>query len=161
MKKIEKILKYFPETSLPVVVSEDYLHVYEEENVPLPLAFIQEIMVEWEKEIDEFTEFVACFSLPKEEKFHTVVYWRGSLLRYDFIMVTLDLNGNMISKKSIANTIYERKVIKKSVASIEPDLIIHIMAGQAQEWDDYDASTSRDFTMEILPSGEIIFSMDE
>ncbi len=160
MSKLDKILHYFPETELPIIVSEDYLSDYETNADPFPQMFIDEVLLEWEKDADEFTEFIPCFRLPKEEKFNTVVYWKGALLRYDFIMVTLDKNGELINKKSIASTIVNDNVIKKSVASIEPDLIINIIAGQTLDGEEYDASMSKAFAMEILPTGEIIFALD-
>ena len=160
MSKLEKILHYFPETELPVLISEDHLTEYEVNADPFPQYFIDEILLDWEKEADEFTEFIPCFRLPAEEKFNTVVYWKGALLRYDFILVTLDKNGELINKKSIASTIVNDNVIKKSVASIEMDLIINIIAGQTTDGSEYDASMSKAFAMEILASGEIIFAMD-
>jgi|JI10StandDraft_1071094.scaffolds.fasta_scaffold30777_3 hypothetical protein len=160
MSKLDKILHYFPETELPIIVSEDYLSDYETNADPFPQVFIDEVLLEWEKDADEFTEFIPCFRLPKEEKFNTVVYWKGALLRYDFIMATLDKNGELINKKSIASTIVNDNVIKKSVASIEPDLIINIIAGQTLDGEEYDASMSKAFAMEVLPTGEIIFALD-
>ena len=160
MSKLEKILHYFPETELPVLISEDHLSEFEINSDPFPQVFIDEVLLEWEKEADEFTEFIPCSRLPKEEKFNTIVYWKGALLRYDFVLVTLDKNGEMINKKSIASTIVNDNVIKKSVASIEPDLIINIIAGQTLDGEEYDASMSKAFAMEILPTGEIIFAMD-
>jgi len=145
---------------LPIIVSDDYLSEYESNADPFPQVFIDEVLLDWEKEADEFTEFIPCFRLPKEEKFNSVVYWKGALLRYDFILVTLDKNGDLINKKSIASTIVNDNVIKKSVASIEPDLIINIIAGQTLDGEEYDASMSKAFAMEILPSGEIIFALD-
>ncbi len=160
MSKLDKILHYFPEIELPTIVSDDYLSEYESNVDPFPQVFIDEVLLDWEKEADEFTEFIPCFRLPKEEKFNSVVYWKGALLRYDFILVTLDKNGDLINKKSIASTIVNDNVIKKSVASIEPDLIINIIAGQTLDGEEYDASMSKAFAMEILPSGEIIFALD-
>lgn len=160
MSKLDKILHYFPETELPVLISEDHLSEFEINSEPFPQVFIDEVLLDWEKDADEFTEFIPCFRLPKEEKFNAVVYWKGALLRYDFVMVTLDKNGELINKKSIASTIVHDNVIKKSVASIEPDLIINIIAGQTLDGEEYDASMSKAFAMEILPTGEIIFAMD-
>jgi hypothetical protein len=160
MSKLEKILHYFPETELPVLISDDHLSEFEINSDPFPQVFIDEVLLDWEKDADEFTEFIPCFRLPKEEKFNAVVYWKGALLRYDFVMVTLDKNGELINKKSLASTIVHDNVIKKSVASIEPDLIINIIAGQTLDGDEYDASMSKAFAMEILPTGEIIFAMD-
>ncbi len=160
MSKLERILHYFAETELPVMVSEDYLQDYERDNDPFPQSFIDEVIIEWEKEIDEFTEFIPCFRIPAQENFNTVVYWRGGLLKYDFILVTLDKKGQMINRKSISNTIVTGNVIKKSVASIETDLIINIIAGQSLDGAEYDAGESKAFSMEILPHGEIIFNME-
>ncbi|MBP6234967.1 MAG: hypothetical protein KA270_00210 [Saprospiraceae bacterium] len=160
MSKLEKILHYFPETELPVLISEDHLSEFEINSDPFPQVFIDEVLLDWEKDADEFTEFIPCFRLPKEEKFNAVVYWKGALLKYDFVLVTLDKNGELINKKSIASTIVNDNVIKKSVASIEPDLIINIVAGQTLDGEEYDASMSKAFAMEILPTGEIIFAMD-
>ena len=160
MSKLEKILHYFPETELPVLISEDHLSEFEINSDPFPQVFIDEVLLEWEKDADEFTEFIPCFRLPKEEKFNAIVYWKGALLRYDFVLVTLDKNRELINKKSIASTIVNDNVIKKSVASIEPDLIINIIAGQTLDGEEYDASMSKAFAMEILPTGEIIFAMD-
>lgn len=160
MEKLERILHYFSETSLPVMVSEDYMDEYESQNSPFPQIFIDEVISEWEGEMDEFTEFFPCFKLPPQDKFYAVVYWKGGLLRYDFVLVTLDKNGHLINRKSIANTLVENHVIKKSIASIEPDLIINIIAGQTMDGEEYDASLSRSFSMEILPDGHIIFNME-
>lgn len=160
MSKLDKILHYFPETELPVLISEDHLSEFEINSEPFPQVFIDEVLLDWEKDADEFTEFIPCFRLPQEEKFNAVIYWKGALLRYDFVMVTLDKNGELINKKSIASTIVNDNVIKKSVASIEPDLIINIIAGQTLDGEEYDASMSKAFAMEILPTGEIIFAMD-
>lgn len=160
MEKLERILHYFPETQLPVIISEDHLSEYEHNADTFPQSFIDEVIMTWEKDVDEFTEFIPCFQLPKEEKFNAVVYWKGGLLKYDFVLVTLDKKGDLISRKSIASTVVTDNTIKKSVASIEPDLIINIIAGQTEDGDEYDATRSKAFAMEILPSGEIIFNLD-
>jgi hypothetical protein len=160
MSKLERILHYFPATELPVLISDDHLCDFEAGSDPFPQSFIDEILLEWEKEADEFTEFIPCFKLPSEEKFDAVVYWKGSLLRYDFMLITLNKAGDVINKKSIASTIVNDNIIKKSVATIEPDLIINIIAGQTEDGAEYDASRSKSYSMEILPSGEVIFALD-
>jgi len=160
MSKLERILHYLPETALPVLLSEEQLELFEAANQPFPQVFVEEIIPEWESEIDDFTEFSPCFRLPAQEKFHAVIYWKAGLLRYDFILATLDKNGTLIGKKSIASTVVQDEVIRKSVASIEPDLVIHIIAGQSVDGEEYDASLSKAFSMEILPDGQIIFHFE-
>lgn len=161
MSKLERILHYFPEEALPVLVSEDYLSAFEASENPFPQAFVDEILTEWEGEIDDVTEFSPCFRLPAQDHFRAVVYWRASLMRYDFILVTLDKNGTLLAKKSIASTIVHQAAIQKSVASIEPDLLIHIIAGQSVDGTDYDASLSKAFTMEVMADGQIYFHTDQ
>jgi hypothetical protein len=72
--------------------------------------------------------------------------------------VTLNKLGDVISRKSIASTIVHGQTIKKSIASIDPDYIITIIAGHSEGGEDYDAEQSQSYSMEILPTGEIIFS---
>jgi len=161
MQDVERILHYFPEIELPVMVSEDYLADYESATFPFPQAFIDEVIIAWEKEQDEFTEFMPCFRLPAQEKYVALVYWKASLLSYDFILLTLSKKGELISKKVIASTVVRDNHISKSVASIDPDMIISIMAGQSRADSEYDATASKAYSMEILPSGEIIFNGEE
>jgi hypothetical protein len=161
MEKLEQIIHYFPEIDLPIMISEDHLSSFEANCDPFPAAFIADFIMEWEKEADEYTEFIPCFRIPKEPKFDAIVYWKGGLLKYEFILVTLNKQGELISKRSIASTVITGNVIKKSVASIEPDLIINIIAGQTLDGEEYDASMSKSFAMEILPSGEIIFNLGD
>lgn len=161
MSRLEKILHYFPEVSLPVMVSEEHLSEFEAMSDPFPQSFVEEVLYEWEPEADEMTEFIPCFRLPKEEKFDAVVYWRGSLLRYDFILVTLDKSGQVIGRKVIAGTIVREGVISRSVASIEPDLTINIVAGQVASDEEYDGTLSKIYSMEVLAGGEIIFTGEE
>ncbi len=160
MNKVERILQYFPEKELPVFISDEHISIYETENETFPKAFVDEIILEWENAIDEFTEFIPCFRLPKEENFNAILYWKGGLLKYEFILATIDKNGGLISKKSIANTIVNGNIISRSVASIESDLIINIIAGQTIVGFEYDPTMSKAFTMEILHSGQIIFTLD-
>lgn len=154
---IERILNYFPPIHLPVLISEERLDTLSTDGNPLPAVFIDEVMLLWEQDIDEATEFIPCFSLPPQDNYYAIVYWKGSFLRYDFILITLDKDAKVINKKSIASTIIESSSVKKSIASIEEDLIINIIAGQSIDGEDYDPSMSRSFSMEILNSGEIIF----
>jgi hypothetical protein len=160
MSQLERILHYFPETELPVIVSDEHLSSFEASASPFPQAFVDEIVSVWEGEADDFTEFIPCFRLPGQEKFDAIVFWKGSLLRYDFVLATLDKNGNIIGKKAIASTIVQDALIRKSIASIEPDLTIHIIAGQTVDGTEYEASLSKAFSMEILPDGQIIFHLE-
>lgn len=162
---IESLLEYFPEVELPVTVSEDSIMTFDAHNDVLPKAIIEEYIIPWEKgmEIDEYTEFVPCFQLPdSSDDYHGIVYWKGGLLRYEFLLITLNKKtGELITRKSIAGTIAEGEKLKKSVAHIDEDFIIHIMAGVGVDGEDYNPENSQAFNMEIMSTGDVVFSLGD
>jgi len=108
------------------------------------------------------TEYIACNQIPDTEKFHAVVYWRAKLLEYDYILATYDKNGVLINKKVIAGVRSDGKVVKRSIATIDEDWIIHVVAGEKDEKDDlYDPALSQSMTLELMASGDIIFGLQD
>ncbi len=163
MNKVDfkSYITYFPEVDLPVTLSDEKVMTFSSENKALPAGFISEFIEPIEKEIDEMTEFIPCLKIPNTENFTALVYWKGSLMKYEFILVTYNKRNRVISRKSIASVIVEGELVKKSVASIDEDLIISIIAGENQKADEaYDPKNSKAFSMEILGDGEVIFSVD-
>ena len=72
------------------------------------------------------------------------------------------LTGELIERKVIASTLVDGDIIKKSVATIDPDWIIHIVAGANKaESIEYNADQSQAFNMELLSDGQIIFNLEE
>jgi hypothetical protein len=159
---LDKILHYFPQTDLPLLLSDDHISEIESTVQQLPQSFVEEFLMTWEGGFDdEMTEFIPVGSLPPlENQIFPIVYYKASLLKYEFILATFDKNGNLINRKSIASTIVEGENIKRSIASIETDYIIHIMAGQTKVRNDYEAHMSKSFSMEVLSDGQIIFHED-
>jgi len=156
-----ELLAFFPEVDLPIIFSEETVQVFSQENNPLPNAMIQTLFVEWEGELDEFTEYIPCALIDSNEDYHAMVYWKGGLLKYEFVLVTIDTRSEvakLISRKVISSTVTEGQFIKKSVASIDSDFIIHVMAGANTIDGDYNANQSQAFTMEIQTTGDIMFS---
>lgn len=153
------LLSFFPELELPTSFSEEHIIIFSKENKPLPPEIIEGFISKWETKDSEYTEFIPCGMIESNNDYTALVYWKGDLLKYEYIIVTLDPRGNLITKKTIASTIAEGSVIKKSVAYIDEDLIIHIVAGANEADTDYDADQSKAFSMEILPTGDIIFSL--
>ncbi len=157
-ESIEDFVSYFPEIELPIQLSEELIPIFSEKNKALSQDAIERYLLQWEQEVTEFTEFVPCFSLPGTEGFSALVYWRAELLNYQFILITIDKKGDLIERKAIASTLIDQELVKKSMALINEDLIIQIVAGVNQESEtDYDASHSQAFSMEILPTGKIHF----
>ena len=134
----KEFLSFFPVVDLPITLSEDMVEIFSKNNKVLPSSAIAEFISKWEPEIDEYVEFIPCIQLPAEEEFIGLVYWKGGLMQYEYIIVTLTKKGELISRKSISSTIVEGDAIKKSVAHIDEDLIINIMAGaMASDWNQF------------------------
>lgn len=159
-KNFPEFLKFFPEIELPVTITEESILEFNKFNKALPTQLIEEFIIPIETEIDEYTEFVPCLQL-KGDEFYAILYWRGMLLSYEYILVTFDKKGNHISRKIVSGTKVENENLIKSVCMIDEDHIIHIMVGGQKKEDEYDAQNSRAMNMEILASGDIIFSLQD
>lgn len=161
--QLEDLLGFFPKVELPIEITEDLVMTAETVNKVFPTEIIEEFIVKWEggEDFDEFTEFVPILRIQDAEEFFALVYWKGGLMKYEYILVTLDKLGNFIARKPIASTLSDGKTVKKSVSKIDEDMIIHIMAGENMVNGKYDPSRSQAFNMEILFSGDIIFSLGE
>lgn len=161
--QLEDLLDFFPEVELPLEITDDLVITADSVNKVLPAVIIEQFIVKWEvsEEFDEFTEFVPILRIREAEDFYALVYWKGGLMKYEYILVTLDKNGNLITRRPIASTISDGKTVKKSVSKIDEDMIIHIMAGENDVNGKYDPSRSQAFNMEILHSGDIIFSLGD
>lgn len=161
--RLEDLLSFFPEVELPIEFTDDLVMTADSVNKVLPAAIIEAFIVKWEgnEAFDEFTEFVPILRIRDAEEFHALVYWKGGLMKYEYILVTLDKQGNFITRRPIASTISDGVTVKKSVSKIDEDMIIHIMAGENLADGKYDPSRSQAFNMEILHSGDIIFSLGD
>ena len=156
-------LDYFPSVELPINLTDETLMVFSKENKALPVPLLQEFVLKYDSgEADEFTEIVPCFQIPNTENFQSVVYWKAQLLTYEFHIVSFDLNGEFITGKVIGGTISNGKTIIKTVATIDEDWVIHIVSGEDNVRDpDYDPENSKAYSMELLSTGDIIFSLSD
>ena len=161
--QLEDLLGFFPEVELPIEITDDLVMTAESVNKVLPAAIIEKYIVKWEggESFDEFTEFVPILRIKEAEEFHALVYWKGSLMKYEYILVTLEKDGSFITRKPIGSTLSDGNMVRKSVSKIDEDMIIHIMAGENEVNSKYDPSKSQAFNMEILHSGDVIFSLGE
>jgi hypothetical protein len=162
MSDLESFLSYFPEIVPPITLTEDSIDHINATNDPLPFYLVNKFIESWEvidESESEFIEYVPCLKLPKLNKFHSLIYWKAGLLKYDFILANIDETGQLIQRKTLCGTIVENELIKKSVANIDEDYIIHIVAGAHKTTEiGYDASYSQTFSMEIMANGEIVVS---
>ena len=157
-------LEAFPDIDLPVTLTEDSAVAFSRENGTLSTHLIEQfvLLIEQEARVDELTEFVPCLKIPHTNEFFAVIYWRAELMSYQYVLATFLKNGELIDRRVIAGTYSDGEVLLQSVATIEEDWIIYVVSGKKKaNATAYDASTSTSFSLEILPTGEIIRSEDE
>lgn len=159
--KIEDFYTFFEEIAPPIIITEETIDKLKEYTKPLPVVMMDEFITRWEGELDEYTEIVPCFALPQAQEYKALVYWKASLLRYEYIIITLDKSDTLIERKTICGTVVDGDIIKKSVAKIDEDLIIYIQAGASYSDSDFNPESSQSYNIEILESGEMLFHIDE
>ena len=154
----EQFLALFPVLPLPITLTEELAIEFSKENDVLPAAAIEQFILPMEPDADELTEFVPCFRIPKTEHFHALVYWKAGLLRYEFVLLTFTHKGVLIDYRSLAGTFAEGNTVTQSVATIDEDWVVTIVAGQApaERGALYDASGSKTIILEVAPNGAII-----
>lgn len=158
-----KFLSFFPEVELPVILTEEAHHEFSKVNDALPQQAIEQFILPHEDLVyDEYTEYIPCFKIPKTHDFHAVVYFKASLLIYEYYLATYNKKGETIAKEKISGMVQHGEEITRAVATIEDDWIINIVEGSVPvEGTDYQPTDSKAYAMELLADGQIIFSVNE
>ena len=163
MKKNEKVdfahfLERFPEVELPITLGEDAHLEFSRENDPLAQSMITQFILPMEDGTpDELTEYIACFAIPETHAFHAVVYWRGALLDYQYVLITFTPKGEPIDKAVIGGTISDGASLTRSVVTIDEDWHMLIVSGYLpSENQPYEAASSTARRLELLPDGKIV-----
>jgi hypothetical protein len=146
----------FPPVTMPITLGEDTHHVFNAENLPLPDALLAQYIFPYEPTPpDEYTEYMPCFAIDCDEPYIAVVWWRAGLGTYDYILATYTEKGEAIDRKIIAFTHLDGQQVRRAVATIDEELVIHIAEGSTADDDEYDATSSRTAQVEIAPDGKI------
>ena len=154
-------LKHFSKEKLPITLSDENIHYFDNNNRALNQDVIRQFIKQGEKEEDDdLTEYVACCKIPDTKTFHAVIYWKARMLTYDFVLVTYNKNGIVIDRKVIAGVRSDGKDVHRSVATIDEDWVITIVAGsQIDGEENYSPLKSQHTSLELMANGEIIFSL--
>jgi len=159
----EEFYDRFPEIELPISLGEDEHMLFSAQNLPLSQSMLEEFVFPFDKaQRDEYTEYVPCFRLPKQDQFVGVIYWRAQLMDYHYMLSTFDLSGKHISASHIAGMRTDGQSIARLVARISDKLEIRLMVGK-QSIDDnvYEASTSQSFNITMDETGHFEIEMNE
>lgn len=162
VQAFNNFLKHFSKEDLPITLSDENIGYFDRKNKPLSEDVIRQFIKPGEEEDDELTEYVACCLIPDTKNFHAVVYWKGMMLEYDYILATYNKNGILISKKTIAGVRSDGQNVLRSVATIDEDWVISIVAGEITGKEFlYNPAKSQMMAMELMANGDIIFSLQE
>lgn len=159
-----RFLNYFPELELPVILTADAHHEFSKTNTPLPQPMIQEYLLDQsiDEATDAYDEYIPCLKIPKTDAFHGVVYFKATLLVYEYYLVTFDLEGHEITREKIGGMLTEGEKIHRAIPTISEDWMIHIVEGANPISEKkYAPTNSRAFSMELLPDGKIIYSLSD
>ncbi len=158
--KFEYFLSKFPEVDLPVTLSEDIHFDFSRENDPLSDAMIEEYIRRYETngELEndgDLTEYVPCFKLKDGKNYYAVVYWKATLLQYDYFVATYNKIGALIDKRSIAGSVVKNDALIITVATLTADGLIFIAQGSETHSGDFDASAAKLRQLELTEDGFI------
>ncbi len=152
-----QFIQKFPEEKLPISITEESAFTYSLENEPLPQKAIDDFILPIEEVADELTEFVPCFRIEGLKDATALLYWKASLLSYQYILATFEKSGKLIDRQVIAGTVSDGHGIVRTVASIDEAMTIYMVSGMAEgSEDEYDASKSTAKELELLPDGRMI-----
>ncbi len=152
---------FFPELDLPVILTSESASEFSKFNDPFPMEILKEYFEELD-EFDEFTEYVPCLRIPETGDFTALIYYKASLLDYAFYIVSYDKEGNLLTKKPLNRISVDGNKIKNSACIIEDDWNIKIVAGEQNTKDiDYNTDNSKTTSLEILPTGDIVYTLQD
>jgi hypothetical protein len=154
--RFSDFVEKFPEVELPVTLNEEQQMLFSRRNDPLSDSMIEQYILPHEPEHDEFTEYVPCLSYPATQGFHALVYWKGSLMRHEFILATYSRKGDSIDRKHLSGTRSKDGRIIQSIATLEEDWMIHVVEGIGDTGrHSYQAQESWIIQLELLADGRI------
>lgn len=148
----------FPPVPMPVTLGEETHHVFSTENEPLSDSMVMQFILPLDPEAadDEFTEYVPCFAIDNTERFIALVWWKATLLNYEYILATFTDKGELIDRRVIAYTRVNEGVVRRAVSTIDDEWVIFVAEGESKDGITFDPTSSRTFDMEILVDGTIV-----
>lgn len=156
------LLDFFPLIELPITLTSEIHHVFLRENKPLPQRLINKFLQPNEEVDDGLTEYAACFRLPDAELYKAIIYWKASLMSYEYILATYRNNGQLIDSKVIGGTKSDGTTLLKRVATIDEDSLILIAEGIGPlDERQYNADQSHTYQLEIAETGDIFQMISE
>ncbi|MEE9371450.1 MAG: hypothetical protein V3V00_00190 [Saprospiraceae bacterium] len=161
IEDLNEFLEYFPEVTPPIILSIEEIVIYSRENRPLSQSIIQEVMLplDGDLELDEFTEYIPCFKLKKENAHVPIVYYKAGLIKNEYHLLIISDKGKVLDSKALAGTFVKDDEMVTYIASIDEDSHIKVVIGNDEgRRDYYNPLNSQTISYDIAPDGKIILS---
>lgn len=160
--RFAEFIEFFPLLKAPFSLLPD-LQQIPSDPIPLPEILLEAYILPFEgDEVDEFTEYIPYGKIEGTKGYHAVIYWKASVMKYEFILATYSLDGQPTSHAIIGGVRYEEEGTIHSVAVVNENFQITIAEGLVEE--DSDAvqpQETQSYFMSIQPTGEIVYEMNE
>ncbi len=157
-----EFIEFFPLQELPFSLLPDIGQI-QSGTLPLPGIMLEAYILPIEgDEVDEYTEYIPYGRIAGTKDFQALVYWKASVMLYEFILATYTNAGDLISHAIVGGLRSDQEGLLHSVAIIHEDMTITIAEGLSLEEDEsLDINKTNTYQMAILPNGYISYDMNE
>jgi hypothetical protein len=157
-----EFIEFFPLLELPFSLLPDISQI-SAGSLPLPAILIDAYILPFEgDEVDEFTEYIPYGRITGTKDFHALIYWKASVMQYEFILATYSNTGDLLNHAIIGGLRSDQEGILHSVAVIDQNLSITIAEGLTlEEEESLDLNKTNTYQMAIRPDGFISYEMNE
>jgi hypothetical protein len=126
----QNFITLFPAAVLPISLTSESQRMIAQTQQPMNDKWAVRFLLKEDEWLDEYTEFMACFSLPTNNKFYGLVYWQATILGSSYELICFGKNGEIIDRMTLAGTKYEENELVQTVCTIRADWTI--LQGQAR-----------------------------
>ena len=154
-----QFLALFPNLEPPLTLTEDSIFAFSKHNKLISPETARQFFEQFESDYvdNDEVEYIPCFSLSLSGEFHTLIYWRASTLLYEYYLITINKQGQLIDRRLIGGLLSKNNGLLRMVTSIDINCIFYIVASLVNTSAD-EKSESQSYSLEILPDGTIISS---
>ena len=129
----ENFINFFPEVDLPYTITSDTQRLLSINNDPMSATWMFNFVLEKDAVVDEYTEFMPCFSLPNTSQFIAIVFWQAGIEGSNYYLTTFSKTGVLIDKAKIAGTKYGADGLYQMVCTISPNWLFSTVEGKLDE----------------------------
>lgn len=156
----ENFLQFFPFVELPYTITSETQRLISRKNDPLSAEWLFNFVLDKDAIVDDYTEFMPCFSIADTHGFWAIVYWEASLEGTTYFLTTFSKEGVLIDKKKIAGTKYTEDGLYQMVCTISEGWLFSSAEGRLDAQGNTapvsSDSTHLHTTLQMTGDGEIV-----